>query len=812
MGFISALKAKGYDPEKLKKLFESDDLETSSDPKKVKAKELMERHRALVRDGIDESYRNAHFYWAIDKSFDAGQQQITPTVMRTLMGKKATDPGVIDTIKQWGLERIIVDGKEDASGAKAKVLDLPVFFDVLVPLVTSYLKARQAKLWSMRNTVPLYKYSPASPTTTNHSVCEVITNEIARDAENMGYRSLERDVILHTLMYGFAWSFPREDYFIQKSLWSETEKGTPEEFVSRQGIRWDLIHPTKVFWDRTCPANSINTDTGVSWMGYWSVIPYRNIDNDQFWNKDKIVVSNRSNSSWARPDGWRVYNELYPCALKFPSAWGAEGNDNQRDDKWYTRQLADNALQLVTLFEKLKPKDHGLYDCEIEVWHRFMYAGDGTLIGCVPFAFTPGTVNLYDSDPNRSRNTSLALELVPFQDHIGNLLSQYLLSVRQNLINCCFFNAEQVNPDSIMLLKQLSAEKLATTNFIPFKKHQLSQMGTNVDQAFHVPNFPRHDVSGLVQAINTFISAMERMLGFSPQEVGAAASHEQSATEVAVIDGGTSARLDLTSSYCDDGYMARQRIAYEAWYEYGTKQIDQEMGGLTEVQIDALKKVGFKVEIVPNSKLVTITGKRNLADVDSFIQYRSPKDRFNDGKVAIAMIQALQMIMGNPELVQTYGVNFLMQRFNQILEYSGVPGDWRFNMDTAQSNSGGITAQMQQMLQQNNAQISQELQKGIIDPIGQKLQSLEQGAAQSAQAMQQIAGNQGEMGKGLQAQGQTLDQLMAQTQQLISKAVAEATPPGGMIPPPPQDAPVDPGIVMQALQKAALSAGGNPVQ
>ena len=52
------------------------------------------------------------------------------------------------------------------------------------------------------------------------------------------------------------------------------------------------------------------------------------------------------------------------------------------------------------------------------------------------------------------------------------------------------------------------------------------------------------------------------MLGYSSQEIGAPASHEQSAHEVKLISQNSSVRMQLTGSFIDDALRALKRMLY----------------------------------------------------------------------------------------------------------------------------------------------------------------------------------------------------------------------------------------------------------
>jgi len=785
MGLIAALKEKGYDPKKLQAIFENKKLGKETKGDLALTQKLIERHRGLIRDGLDQNWQSARHWRAIDDAYDAGQEQITVSIMRGLIGKKPDSEEVLSAIKHWKLDSMLTWTGEGVN--RKAVLDLPIFFNIFVPLTAAYTKVRWAKLWTDRDTVPLYKYSPTSSTVEAKLACQVVTDQVAFAAETMQYRVIEREVILPALLYSYAWTMPRSDCVVEKSLWKG--KGAVEEYITREGIDWMVVHPAKSFFDRSYPLSSINADCGIRWFGNWTVVAFSSIENNEaYWNKDTIsVYSGEQANTWVRPSEWKVYQQFYPCTLKMPDCWSNELS-NSRDAVYYNQSITDHGVQIINFFDKLVPSQYGLYACDTPVWHHFIYAGDGTVIHCVPVAYTPGTVDLYDYDTNRARNTSLAQELLPFQDHISNLLTQYLLSVKQNLANLTFVDQRQIPPETIDKVENLAKSSYVGMNLIRYNRLDFDQMGATATQAITPLAFPKHNTQEIVQAINTTISIAERMLGFSPQEIGAAASHEQSATEVAVISQGTSTRLALTGSFIDDGRSARQKRAYDAWLEYSEREISQTLSGMQPLHIKALKDMGFTVTETPGTDLVKIEGSRELVDIDSFTQTRAPQDRFNDSKVAIAMIQAIQMLMSNQLIVERFGVDFFVRRFNEILEFSGVPGDWRFDLD----NAKGAQPSQQQMMQQVTQFIEQALQKNNQAITGELQQVINSTGEHFKQTDQQVSSLAQATGGKLQEQQQILAALLDQVRGIIqpqfSPQTAVVPAPPVELPPPPEPA------------------------
>lgn len=761
MSFIKALESKGYDPEKLKKLFEAENRE-GDDQKGIKR--LLERHNALVRQGIDASYSRSKLTAAIDKAIDVSQSQTTATLLRGLLRRDANDPECQNFLRRWDLTHLLEPVKDehglqklDAHNIPLKKLNIPVFSQVLVPLVAAYARARWGALWDRGNTVPLYSYPPAVPTLASHLACRLITQEIQMISDNMGHRSTERDSIWPTLLYGFCWAFASSPWDIEKYPWMEN--GKYEEVILKEGIRWTIQHPSKCFWDASVPMHTINSDSGVNWCGYWSVMPFGTL-NTKSWNLDRIAKSQTS-TKWFNAEGFKLYQEYYPCAMAMPPLY--QDLQNSREDKWYSRNRAEDTVQVVTLFDKIVPKEYGLFDLDIPVWFRFIYAGDGVVTDCVPYAFNPASVSVDSYDPNRDVNDSLVLTMIPFQDHLGNLLTNIVGTIRNNLANVTFVNQEAVGEKAISMLENWGDKQYAGQNFVPFSPKKMEFLKADPGQLFYPARLDKQPVAEQIMGLNTFLGVMERVLGFSAQEVGAAASHEQSATEVGVVSQSVSTRLGLTESGILEARQARQIAVYAAWLEYSQRDIDTSLSGVDAEMKKALEKMKFTVEDAGDGS-VSVKGSRLILDLPHISAARGPADRVPDAKIAVQMMQSMQMLLSSPEASQALGIEKILALYNKILEYAGIPYDWKFDPAMKKPNPAGmppeaqqaqqeqIVALVQQSIQQAIQQFTEQLGKEVMQPMGQALQQANEGIAavgqklgEHEQAIMQIADRVGQI-------------------------------------------------------------------
>lgn len=798
---IRVLEKKGYDPEKLKALFELTPAERDADDKKKPVNALINLHRQRIATGVQQNLSSANHYWSIDRAYDVGNRQTSYTMVQGLLDGKRSEEEMLATVKDWGLGSFLTDydtGRLLPNGSKeiGKRLDLPTFFNIFVPVVMAYTKIRWAKLWTDRDQNPFYKYAPSRLTVKEKLRCDIITSAIARSSESMGHRATERDCILPTLLYSFQLSFPIEAFYCEKSDFEID--GKIEEVVVREGVRFHNPHPSRTFVDRSHPLHTINTDTGVAYMGYWTMVRYAELQASKYWNVKNVSWGK---GGWPESTGWRVFQELYPCNAAFPK-WefsaGTGDSDREKNTFFYNTAQEDAGVNLTVIFDKIIPKDWGLYDYDKPVWHRFVYGGDSTCLWCEPIAYTPAVAYLYDCDPNRVRNSSLALELIPWQDHIGNLLTQYLLSVKQNLGKIVFYNENAIDDEVIKELRNLGEKRYRGTQFVGFDKQKLQFAQQQITDVFHVPPLPILNTQEIVSAVNTFIGVMERMLGYSSQEVGGAASHEQSAEEISTLASNTTVRMSFTGSFIDDAIDARKKLLYYAMMAYGSDDVLAEVADLNDVSKAALKDMGFEIE-EGVGQTSGVTGNKKGLIVEGFTSDRDGPNRANDTTIAKAMLSVFQMLFSNPAVVQGVGIKTVLARFNDILGWAGVPGDWRFDPNHTPEQASAQNDQMLKQLGeqvgteiqqvkaevgQSMGQMGQQLKEQVIAPMAAHQQQTDQAITQLAQTEQQTQqalktlGEQTtqalvEQQQALQSQEQKLQALL----QAVSQIVQQPAPP-----------------------------------
>jgi len=722
---LNVLNKRGVNAETAKQVFAGDDSEISD-----KGAFLLDRIRHRIDDGLNHCIKNHKIYHALDIAWDAPLKQVSHTLAHSISDQDLSDESVLNAARDWGLTGMLEDVK-DTKGQKQK-LNLPMFFNIFVPLVRSYVTIRWARIYNDRRQYPLFKYEMGKNTTTNKLRSEIITDRVQVISNQYGYSELLKQSIFHMLHYGWAAQFPQEEWHSEKQIGLD-EAGEEEEKYSKEGIRYNLPHPSRVFLDQAHRPTTFNSDSGCMFAGYWRIMRYRDIrSNSKFWNTDKITYGKTSDLLGRA----RTYLELVsPCTMEFPKSRASFGTTDRESsiDTVYNSTDDDKAVLVTEYYEKIIPSDHGLGDYDHPVWFRFCLANDDTILYAAPIPYCPVVYYAYDPHEGKSINSSLSLEIIPFQDQVGNLLSQYLLSVKQNLANMTFVDTDQVPKDMIDKLQNWGEKLFRSLNFMPFSSRQNKFAQSDVREAFTSVRFNALDTNGIVGAMRQVIDMLERLLVISAQEIAQVASHEQTAEEVRTIAGTTTTRLAFTASAVDDAMLAWKEQVYRGLMAYGEEEVYAQINsGYTPEQINDL---GFTLEEqdADRSGLVGVRGQKTALSLDVIGSYRDSTDRISDNAMAAALTQLYQMVASDPEIRQTVGIDQVLDVINQIGEQLGLPKDFKLQKLSPEDQPQGQAGQGDQM-----AAVAEEIRNSIINEVGEALQPLAESTQQNSTMIQQI--------------------------------------------------------------------------
>lgn len=726
----ASLTKAGLTDEKLRALFTA-----PSGTRKKKIEDLIKMSEGRIREGVDTALSRARIYRAIDDALEIPMHQLSHSLLKAFSSLRdetgslnenekriAKDLGISGMIR---MEQDPDTGQSslDSTGKPIVRLHVPTFFQVFVPLVLTYCKARNAKLFNLHNTDPFLQYDPANPNKKDKLKCQITTARTSRMCNDTGVQDAFKQATWQALVYQKSLMLPRE-------RWYRRAIKMPDDRIKivGEGVRYHTPHITRTFFDQRFPFCTINTDSGCEYYGSWDMHRWGALKrNKEFWleeedGKFKIPAGAKSVFN---TQAWSTYNFLYPTSMALPSLTRpVGGNDSAADSAfYYTQNEEDRGVPLIDLFQNLIPSEWDLGDYSEPVWFRWVSAYETTPLLVQPMGYRPGSALTYDDDQHRAIGTSLAMEVVPFQDQVGQLLAQYLDAVRSNAIRIVLYDSHML-PVDVKNRIEGGSSVVRRLELVPVDFDLLRAAGnTNIGTLFQPVKFDQMDTDQIMRSITMVVSLMERVLGFSAQEVGGSTQSGQTATSVTVSASYMQERHTATAGGISSGKAALKDSMYGAFINWGADEILATLEKVGEGDVEALQEMGFTVETM-DGKAGVSGGKASLSSLE-FAAHREGAVKGQDSAIAGQMLQVFQVIFSRPEIVQAVGVQTVIEWFNQIAIYAGLPTDMRLKLeDGGQGQPQGPTPEqvaqlVQQMLGQAipqvTEQLKQEAESGLMD-------------------------------------------------------------------------------------------------
>lgn len=736
------------------------DKPTKKKPPENPVGELRRRISNRIQAGRDDNLTNYRIYYALDLLWNSPLRQVSATLLTGLMDKKFTPEAIKKTLEAWGmnLSDVVRESPDPKTQKNQLSVHIPSFVQVFVPLTRAYTSVRRAKLMNDRRMTPFFKYEPALNDKVSKLRCEVITSRVETMNRQFDYFSVVDQAVFQMLQYGRSVVFPMEEWYTEEqetfdeALATKDEKGKPVKdkkgrmvVYAKEGLRYHIPHPSRVFFDKAYRSSSINTDTGVNFAGYWKILRYGEIlDNAGYYNTDKATIS----PWWWSGNADLFLQTVYPCRLTFPKVENKQDNDreNQVAYNLYTADHRENAVALTEYFEKLTPSQWGLGDYDYPIWARFVVAADDTIVYAAPLPYNPLQYYGYNEDENKDINPSMALEILPFEDQFSNLLTQYLCAVRQNLANVTFWDKDIIEQHEMDQIESMGDRKYWKRIFMPFSGRKALKAQHNMQQAFFPVPLAMLDTNAIVQAMKMILDILERVLQMSSQELGAAATHEQTAVEQKVIASSTSTRMQFTGVPVDEARESMKKQIYDGLMAYGSDDFYAQIPVDRDVNPELLKKIGLDWnekdhprDVVSQKIKVRVLKKSSLA-LESFTSNRDWLERQSNIEAARVLADALDRWLRGP-LGPSIGPEQGIAAVNAIARLAGFPNEFNFTNQTPKTSPEqeqmALQQQMAGFLEQVKASIMGEVQKGLI-PIMDKTKELEQKSLAMEEAISKV--------------------------------------------------------------------------
>lgn len=747
---LEVLKSKGITSDRLKEIF------TAEGKGKVKSKDfdVQTRVRNRIRDrinsGIQYNLHNYKYWHACDLAWDVPFRQTTYSLMKGFLDRGTPSKEILSALEGADLSEMIIlydksgkvlSGRADPKDIAEVKVNAPTFFQIFIPLAKQYTTIRAAAIVNSYRQIPLLKYEAAKSTELNRVKSDIITDRVELMSTQYGYYDVIKQAVMHMLHYSVAILFPTEEWHSEPQTMRVPKEDADGKIIDgkfeekevniKEGLRFNIPHPSRIFIDAAFRPSTINSDTGVMFGAYWRIARVGEVmTNPMYWNNDKIPY----NGADLKRDNPAFFNTVYSsCAVKFGLPGTTDKGDRETRVIYYTLNEPDRAITFTEYFEKVNPKTEGIGDYDGQVWFRYVVAGTDTVVYAAPLAHCPMAYFGYDALETRAQNASMTLEILPFQDHISNLFTQYLLTIKQNLTNVTFFDTNQVDKKTIEDIQNLGQKHYTANNFQPMDMRTNRVGGNDVKAAFQTFQFPHQPTDALIQGVNELLKILERVLVISPQELAQTASHELTAEEVKNMNAAKSTRYEFSAGAVDRGVYALKSLIYASLMAYADEDLYARLP--TPIDAGALDKLGFTVAHTDtNGKTALVTGKKTAILVDSFAANRDGDLRVANAQTAQSMTQVLQAILGNPQLFQEVGAKQVLNLINEICQIGGLPRDFRFASTGALENQ---QAQQMQALQKQLEQTSQAIEKKTVEDVSQQVGPVFQSIAQKMQQLQQ---------------------------------------------------------------------------
>lgn len=721
-----------------------------------------------IRDTRNNNFADYRTFLAIDIAHEQHFMGTAPMLIQTLAKKNLDAKGVMDSLASWGLSERDLFLNVDVPGQGTKqVLNYPVLFEVLLPVVIAYHTIRLAGIFGERDTSPCFKFVPLQQTDKNKVACNIWEDIVDTIATWYGYSAYKKQAISQMLKYGTMLAFPLEEWHCEKQMHDGVA------VVQKEGLRYAMPHPSRMGIDLNHPAPTINSDTGCEWGLHWSVLRYGDIlDNRMYWNRRNIM---HSNTDWFSPGvSYNFFQELYPCTLRFPQIENRASLKREERAAYSNSTSRDAAVFLTTKFWKLVPRDWGLADYKYPVWHRFDIANDDTIVWAAPCAYNPMWFLGYDYDSAAGQHSSLSLEALQWQYHLTNILTQMVLTAKANLANLIFYDKNLVNKDRIVEIQNLGENRYRGFHFIDFDSLQLSKAaGLDVRSAFHQVQFQNRPIRELQGMIGTTLSLMERMLQFTAQETGSAASHYQSRGEVEITKGSGDVRRNFTASGVDDGFDAWRLQVVTASKAYLNNDITASVSTDIKDFEKHVKALGFEVKDFGDRK-VLVAGKKKNLPLETFARSNVGPTQPGDPQTAQAIMSALSIAFQNEATFAEIGPKRIVKLLEQAVVLAGGPRNFDITSEgnEGQSAPTQLLETLKPIFEQLQATILQTVAEKVVKPIAeqtaeeqQRIEALEAIAKQLQQAWQ---------ANGIEAEKLKLKAMETQQSMAIEAASAQA--------------------------------------
>jgi hypothetical protein len=541
-------------------------------------------------------------------------------------------------------------------------------------------------------------------------------------------------------------------------------KPTYERKIMREGVLFTIPHPSRVYYDISQPLSKLNNDKGPRWLGHWDVVTVGDVlDNPLYFNRESIALDTNVYTFFANYQAyfaqyyggncnWENAQKLFPeFSGRTSAALLALNNDRVANIGAWAQDYRAVPTVLDQHYMKVIPKDLGLGTYPDPVWIRFVTAANTTVVYAEICGSLPASVNSYNACDGLLENRSFAEDAIQWQQMLTNQLNMLVRAQYQAMVEIWALNKDGMtkgdierivnqlkNPDYTNIANAVmvySQEKLA-------QRAAVEPKGTDRLGRIMVDNAAR--IKDIFDQMVQTLAMAERLMFFSPQELGQVSPRTITAEEVKTVNNTTLGIRDFHLVGVKKQMDADKRIIHDSYMAFGSEDLEVPVAERYDPKV--IEAAGF--EIVddgsghPPDGLFTIRGKKLGLYYNYTYTTRNTDDTPPEAAEAQGLAQIYEVTLKDPNISALLTNAQRIEFFNSMAQKIS-PNFPRINLpEGVDPNARGQT-QVDQLEQQ---------MKQFLPQIGQALQSQQQ-------QIQQLATKQAESDASMKAVTQALNQL-----------------------------------------------------
>lgn len=667
------------------------------------------RLTARVQDGLYRNTADFNKWAAIDLAY--ASTPIHPTtlpLMQVAQGHISLDQcsQQIAALSTKMRDKLFVkDTAGKLTGIKAPEL-VEVSHNLVHSLVTRRVAAVATEIEQM---YPLMEYDTFSNAQSAKLRGDVMTQIAEQMAGTYGYRHDAEESIRAASLYSQCIKFKANAWHTEyqtlpqqatpepsgaKAVGQKPETKYKRQLV-REGVLFTLPHPSRTYYDTSRPVSRINYGTGPQYIGHWDVIRIGELQAEPaYFNKDAVFYDAVIYKFFAAQ--FAYMNQYFPDRMVAPiTNSGSAGalaltNDRVAQIGAYASLRYDMSTTIAYHYEEIIPKNVGLGTYEDPVWIRFCVAGNRTVIYAEIVGSAPASYNGYNTSDNLMVSPSFAMLVLPYQEQITNLLTTLLRTQYQGFCRIWALNTHGMDKKDVDALEQAlqypdytSAKDIIIKYDAALLQDRGQDPKTISQKITQIQIETKDKITEIFSSIVQLLSIAERLLFFSPQELGQVAPRTITAFEAKMVNTTTLGIRDFGLTGIKQQIDADKRIVHDSYMAFGSEDLEVPVASRYDAQV--IEDAGF--EIIDDGKgnpdgLFTIRGKKLGLLYNYIYTIRNTDDLPTDAAEAQALGQVYDIISKDPILSAAMGIQDRVDLANRFIRH--ITGeDFKITLDPA---------------------------------------------------------------------------------------------------------------------------------